>query len=169
MGREGRGRGRGGVWLIALLAVLLPVAVPAGAQDVPDYRDDRSDAAALVGSYYNAIARQEYVRAWSYFGEEKPVADYDSFAAGYEGTTDIDLVTGPVHSEGAAGSLFSTVPVAFSARGSDGKIRVFAGCYTTRLAQPGIQAPPFQPLHIETARLHEAAAPLAGSLPGTCD
>ena len=149
------------------LALLLLVATPAAADSVPDYLDNRSDAAALVRSYYNAIARQEYVRAWSYFGDRKPVADYDAFAAGYEGTGDVDLVT--VESEGAAGRTYSTVRLACSATGADGKARVFAGCYTMRLAQPGIQAPPFQPLHIENATLHEAALPLAEALPPSCE
>ena len=111
-------------------------------------------------SYYNAIARQEYARAWSYFGDAKPVKDYDTFVAGYAATAAIELRAGPVEPEGAAGSLYESVPVAFAATGTDGKVTVFAGCYVTRLLQPANQEPPFAPLQIESAKLHTAAMPL---------
>lgn len=150
-------------------ALLLALAgVPALAQEQPPYLDDRSDGATLVRSYYNAIARQEYARAWSYFGDTKPVKDFATFAAGYAGTTAIELRTGPVEPEGAAGSLYEAVPVALAATGADGKVAVFAGCYVTRLLQPANQEPPFAPLHIETARLHAASAPLEAALPADC-
>jgi hypothetical protein len=76
------------------LAVLLAASPLLAA--APDYRDDRSDPAAIVASYYNAIARREYARAWSYFGEEKPVADYAAFVAGYDDTGEVSLELGVV-------------------------------------------------------------------------
>ena len=112
--------------------LLLFAAAPAFAQELPVYLDDRSDAAALVASYYNAIARQEYARAWSYFGEAKPVADYAAFVAGYADTAAVELRTGAVTAEGVAGSLYETVPAAIAATGADGTVRVFAGAATRR-------------------------------------
>ena len=150
----------------ALLLVL--AGVPALAQEPPSYLDDRSDGAALVHSYYNAIARQEYARAWGYFGDAKPVKDFATFAAGYAGTATIELRTGPVEPEGAAGSIYQSVPVALAATGADGKAAVFAGCYVTRLLQPANQEPPFAPLHIERATLHTAPGPLEAALPKDC-
>ncbi len=149
--------------------LLLFAAAPAFAQELPVYLDDRSDAAALVASYYNAIARQEYARAWSYFGEAKPVADYAAFVAGYADTAAVELRTGAVTAEGAAGKLYETVPAAIAATGADGTVRVFAGCYTTRLAQPANQEPPFAPRRIERAELGETKAPLAEAVPASCD
>jgi hypothetical protein len=148
-------------------AFLLLAAVAAA--EPPAYRDDRSDPAALVGSYYNAIARREYARAWSYFGDAKPVADYAAFTAGYADTAAVEVLTGAVVSEGAAGSIFATVPVALAATGADGAVRVFAGCYVTRQIQPSIQEPPFRPLFIERARLRPATGALAEALPARCD
>ncbi|MFO1144700.1 MAG: hypothetical protein U1E59_20450 [Amaricoccus sp.] len=151
------------------LAPLLALAgAPAFAQEPPAYVDDRSDGAALVRSYYNAIERQEYARAWSYFGDEKPVKDFATFAAGYADTATIELRTGAVEPEGAAGSIYQSVPVAFSATGADGKVAVFSGCYVTRLLQPANQEPPFAPLHIESAKLHAASGTLEAALPKDC-
>lgn len=154
--------------MIRIAPLLALAAAPALAQDLPDYRDDRSDPAALVRSYYNAVARQEHARAWTYFGDAKPVADFETFRAGYADTQAIDLRVGPVVTEGAAGSLYASVPVAFTATSTDGTTATFAGCYTTRLLQPADQEPPFAPLHIERARLHAATPPLDSALPADC-
>ena len=80
------------------------------AQDLP-YLDDRSSAATIVKSLYNAVNRKEYARAWDYFGETKPAKDVEAFAKGYENTTQVNVRTGNVASEGAAGSVFFHVPV----------------------------------------------------------
>ncbi|TJV02622.1 MAG: DUF1176 domain-containing protein, partial [Mesorhizobium sp.] len=45
---------------------------PGLAAEAP-YVDDRSDAEAVIRSFYSAINRQEFARAWDYFGETKPV------------------------------------------------------------------------------------------------
>ncbi len=149
-------------------ALLLALIAGPAAAEPPAYRDDRSDPAALVASYYNAVARGEYARAWSYCGETPPVADYATFVAGYADTAAVELLTGEVASEGAAGSVYSTVPVALAATAADGATRTFAGCYVIRQVQPAIQDPPFRPLSIESASLHPAEGPLAAVLPTTC-
>lgn len=142
-------------------------SLPAAAQEAP-YLDDRSDAAALVRSLYNAVGRQEYARAWSYFGETKPAKDFDSFAKGYENTARVDVETGPVGSEGAAGSTYFEVPVAIRAVAKNGDEAIFAGCYTARLAQPAIQGVPFQPLHLEKGTLKPAQGELSEAVPAQC-
>lgn len=140
----------------AASAWTLAATVPAVAQDTapPAYLDDRSDGEALVRSLYNAIARKEYVRAYSYFGNAAGRADFATFAEGYEDTENVTLRFGDITEEGAAGSLYWSVPVAVSARSNEGARQVLTGCYTVRLAQPANQAePPFEPLHIESAHL----------------
>jgi hypothetical protein len=152
----------------ALVSAFAPV--PSGAafaQETP-YLDDRSDAAALVRSLYNAVSRQEYARAWSYFGDTKPAKDFDSFAKGYEDTERVDVETGTVSSEGAAGSTFFEVPVAIKAVARNGDETVFAGCYTARLAQPSVQGVPFQPLHLDEGTLKPAQGELAAAVPASC-
>ena len=163
-----RGRGAAGARLMRPAGLLLALLASAAAAEPPPYRDDRSDPAALVASYYNAVARGEYARAWSYFGDTPPVADYAAFVAGYADTAGVELLTGEVAAEGAAGSIYSTVPVALAATAPDGGVRVFAGCYLVRQVQPALQEPPFRPLFIEKARLQPAAGPLAAALPESC-
>lgn len=152
-----------------LSAVLLAIAPAAAlAQEPPPYLDDRSDPAALVRSLYNAVSRGEYARAWSYWGDAKPVADYDRFAAGYADTRSVAVALGAVATEGAAGSIYATVPVAIEATEADGTTRIFAGCIVTRQIQPAIQEPPFRPIEIDHARLAQAVGPLAAAIPADC-
>jgi hypothetical protein len=147
-------------------ALLLLAATPALAAE-PAYLDDRSDPAAIVRSLYNAIDRQEYARAWSYF-DTPPAADYAGFAAGYADTASVALTLGPVSTEGAAGSVYGSVPVVIAATSPDGTTKIFAGCYTTRQVQPAIQEPPFRPLEIVEGHLAAADGPPEAALPADC-
>ena len=137
------------------------------AQDLP-YLDDRSSAATIVKSLYNAVNRKEYARAWDYFGDQKPAEDVEAFAKGYENTTQVEVTTGDVASEGAAGSVFYHVPVAIQSSDTDGSTRVFAGCYTARLVNPAIQEPPFRPLHIEKGSLKPSDLAYKAAVPASC-
>ena len=150
-----------------LAAILALATTPAVAED-PPYRDDRSDAAAVVASYYNAIARQEYARAWSYFGAQKPVADYPAFVAGFADTAHVTVEIGPVTTDGAAGSVYGSVPVVVLATAPSGTVTAFAGCYTTRQLQPAIQEPPFRPLEIVEGKLARVDPPATATLPSEC-
>ncbi len=152
---------------LVLAAGLLAAA--GAAAEPPAYRDDRSDPAALIESLYNALNRQEYARAWDYFGETKPTASYEAFVQGYAGTESVELRLGEITSEGAAGSVFSQAPVAIRAREAGGATRVFAGCYTVRQVDPSIQEPPFQPLQIESGKLAPASGELEAAVPAGCD
>jgi hypothetical protein len=149
------------------LLPLLLLAAPALAQE-PDYLDDRSGPAAIVRSYYNAIARQEYARAWSYYGDNRSLADYPAFAAGYADTAHVEVALGEVTTEGAAGSVYGTVPIAITATATDGSTETFAGCYTTRQLQPALQDPPFRPIEILEGRLVPAEGPLDAAVPADC-
>ena len=155
---------------LAAAALVCAIALPAGASAQDEYLDNRSDAAALVRSLYNAVNRKEYARAWDYFGDQKPAATYDKFLQGYANTLRVDVATGAVSEEGAAGSTFYQVPVAIRAVDTKGGETVFAGCYTARLANPQIQEPPFRPMHIEKGSLKPAdgGGPISGLLPESC-
>lgn len=151
----------------ALIAVLAAGTGSAAANGSDTYLDDRSDGGALIESLYNAINRHEYSRAWSYF-DPAPAASYEAYVDGFASTDRVELRIGEVTSEGAAGSLFWTVPVAIRTHLSDGTAKVFAGCYVLRLAQPTIQEPPFRPLHIERGTLHGASGALDDAVPESC-
>jgi hypothetical protein len=132
------------------------------------YIDDRSSAASIVTSLYNAVNRHEYARAWDYYGDTKPANDFDSFVTGYEATDRVDVKTGNVASEGAAGSTFYYLPVAILSINMDGSEKVFAGCYTARSVNPQIQEPPFRPLHIEKGSLQPVDTAFEDSVPESC-
>lgn len=140
------------------------------AEDTPEvpYVDDRSSADAVVRSLYSAINRHEFARAWGYYGDTKPAKDFDAFVKGYDGTEKVDVETGDVSDEGAAGSIYYSVPVAIRATGKDGNEAVFAGCYTLRQVSAQVQAPPFQPIFIDKGALKPSKADFEEALPASC-
>jgi hypothetical protein len=150
-----------------LLAVIaLGLSAPAFAQDEPDYLDDRSTPEAVISSFYNAINRAEYARADAYFGQDD-APEYDSWEFGYSDTSHVEVSFGQSAQEGAAGSMYWTLPVKLDVTATEGQHSYFAGCYTLRLAQPAIQAPPFEPLHIIEGKLKQVDA--QGFAPAKCD
>lgn len=147
------------------LAALLLVA-PAFAQEQADYLDDRSTPEAVVSSYYNAINRAEYARAYSYFGEND-APEFQPWQEGYADTAEVDVTFGQSAQEGAAGSIYWTLPVKLDVTATGGGHSYFAGCYTLRLVQPANQMePPFRPLHIVSGDLKKADA--QGFAPADC-
>ena len=140
---------------------------PAQSAEMP-YLDNRSDAASVVSSLYNAITRHEYARAWGYFGETKPAEDFDAFAKGFDNTDHVEVQTGGIAEEGAAGSVYFTVPVAIKAVATDGKETVFSGCYTLRQVNGQLQEPPFNPIHIEKGELKPSTEPFQSAMPESC-
>jgi hypothetical protein len=130
-----------------------PTAQPAG--PLPDissanYLDDRSTPAALMLSYFNAINRQEYLRAYSYSNDPNDINTFNTFANGYSDTKSVTVSFGSITSDGAAGSIYYTVPMILNSTQTNGTVQKFAACYVLRLPQPGnYGAPPINPLHIE--------------------
>ena len=154
--------------LLRSLALSLLLVAPAFAAD-PQYVDDRSTAVSVVQSFYNAITRKEYARAWSYYEDGQGVAKFDDFQKGYANTASVTVAYGPVAAEGAAGSTYYTLPVSLDALSTSGKHSYFSGCYTLRLANPAIQAaPPFEPLHIVSGHLSAAKGVGQKYLPKSC-
>src|SRR4051812_40022859 len=97
-----------------LLASWLLVAgvSPGAAQEMapePGYLDDRSTAEAVIRSYYDAVNRQEYARAYSYW--ERPLQPFDDFTAGYADTASVEVSFGVGGGGVGAGQLYFTVPV----------------------------------------------------------
>ncbi|MCA0031699.1 DUF1176 domain-containing protein [Mesorhizobium sp. B263B2A] len=155
----------------ALLSLATTGQTALAADDAPEapYVDDRSSAEAVIHSLYSAINRHEFARAWSYFGDTKPAKDLDSFVKGYDGTAKVEVETGAISDEGAAGSIFYNVPVAIRATDKTGGEKVFAGCYTLRQVNAQIQAaPPFDPIHIEKGALKPSTADFEEAVPPSC-
>jgi hypothetical protein len=144
------------------------------------YLDDLSTPAALILSYANAINRFEYLRAYSYWTTP---ADYlgtlDAFTASFANVTSETITLGQVTSEGAAGSVYYSVPAAMTDALNGGGVNKYAVCFVLRLPQPGnYGAPPIQPMHfyqqtklavdaaISDVNIIAAACPDNGGLPG---
>ncbi|MBA8880705.1 hypothetical protein [Phyllobacterium myrsinacearum] len=144
-------------------------AAEAPNQSVPDYLDDRSTPEQLVKSYYNAINRQEYARAYSYYADEGHTQPFPQFQAGYENTVSVELRLGKAESEGAAGSTYWSLPLAIESKQKDGKLTVYNGCYRLRLANAAIQGVPFVPLSILDGTLQKFEKPLDQSVPEACE
>ena len=114
------------------------------------YLDDRSTPAALMLSYFNAINKHSYLQAYSYYTNYAALGTLDEFSNGYSETQSVSVVFGNISSEGAAGSIYFTVPMVLNATTTANIQQKFAACYVLRLPQPGnYGAPPITPLHID--------------------
>lgn len=154
---------------ISIIVLMLSGCSAAFGQNSDRYIDQRSTAVDLITSYYNAINRHEYARAWDYWGGQNQDQTYAEFVAGFAETQSVRMQTGPGSSEGAAGSIYFVLPVVIEATGTGGDLQVYSGCYTLRLVQPAIQEPPFRPLHIEATTLNPRKGAFADIGPESCD
>ena len=141
-------------------ATPLPWGASGTGIDAARYLDDRSAGEEEIRSYYNAVNRKEYSRAYSYWElGASQLAPFDAFASGYANTKSVTLATKPGTIGAGAGQTYYTVPAVVTASNTDGSTTVFAGCYTLHLGSPNAQAtPPFQPLGIQSARITQAAS-----------
>jgi len=142
----------------------------AGGVTVPDYRDDRSTPQALIESYYNAVNRKEFARAYGYYSEEGREPDFKTFVKGYENTKSVKVALRKTDPDPGAGQIYWSQPLAIEAETTDGKKEVFTGCYTIHLTNPAMQEePPFKPMQIMTGSLTKSPLELEKSVPETCE
>ncbi|MCL5995217.1 MAG: hypothetical protein M1546_04080 [Chloroflexi bacterium] len=128
--------------------------VPAITKDV--YLDDRSGPVQTLSSFFNAINRKEYARAYSYWETTEGLPAFQQFAQGYAQTESVEITLGTISTYAGAGQVYYSVPATLIARNSDGSTQTFVSCYRLHLANPGIQAqPPFKPLGITLATMKE--------------
>ena len=120
------------------------------------YLDDRSSGTQVIRSYFNAINRREYVRAYDYWQNQAALPALDDFIKGYEHTQTVSLLLGIETSDAGAGQFYSQIPVVLIAQTTNGGMETFAGCYTLHLSNPAFQAtPPFQPWGVTAAEIHQ--------------
>ena len=117
-----------------------------------NYIDDRSTPSQLIVSFYNAINRQEYSRAYGYYANpSSALGAFDAFANGYKNTVSVGITFGQLTSEGAAGSIYFTVPAILTANESGAIQSTYAVCYVIKQPQPAnFGAPPFHPMSIQS-------------------
>ena len=105
---------------------------------IPSYASQDSPAEVLA-SFYNAINRYEYQRAYGYW--ESPPSSYDQFVQGYADTASVQLIVEPpTFIDAGAGNLHAAIPTVLLATKRDGSQQRFGGCYVTRKAniQPDV-------------------------------
>jgi hypothetical protein len=164
---------------LAFVATLLllaagPTAVAQELSPEPGYLDDRSTPEATINSYYDAVNKREYARAYSYWepsAAERELPQFDEFANGYTDTSSVQVTLGTIISGVGAGQLYYSVPVTLAATMSDGSAQTFVGCYTLHLGRPQLQAvPPFQPMAIQHASISRVDndVPTSDLMPRAC-
>ena len=103
-----------------------------------------STPSRLLGSYYQEINRRQFARAYT-FWEDLGKASNQSFANFEQGYADTDHVVvslGRPQVQGAAGSLFASVPVVIVATNNNQTKQSFSGTYLLRRSD----IPPFDEL-----------------------
>ena len=140
---------------------------PLPATPVPDpndisadrYLDDRTNAAQVIRSLFNAVNRHEYVRAYSYWrADAEGLQPFDQFQQGYEDTTAVQLTLGETTTDAGAGQRYYQIPTTLVATKTDSTTETFVVCYTLHLGLPDAQGvPPYQPITIISAAVQQVA------------
>lgn len=114
------------------------------------YIDDRSTPSGIIISYFNAVNRHEYLRAYSYWKDPATqLGSLNSFSNGYAKTASVELVLGQITGSAGAGQAYYTVPAIIKGTATNGQKANYAACYVVHISQPGFQAePPFAPMSI---------------------
>ncbi|PPU85175.1 hypothetical protein XsacCFBP4641_00850 [Xanthomonas sacchari] len=96
--------------------------------------DSPQAAADVVRRYYAAINARDYATAWQQWGEDgRPGQSYAAFKAGFAQTRAVKATIGALgRSDGAAGSVYQSVPVTVEATLADGTRQRFRGDYVLR-------------------------------------
>jgi len=145
---------------VSPIATAEPTPIPTWISD-QTYLDDRSTPTGLIESYFNAINRKEYLRAYSYW--RTPAASlgqFEKFAAGYSQTASVKVRLGQISEGIAAGQIYYSVPVLIKALTITGERQRFIACYVLQLSQPAAQGvPPFIPLGIEHGKARVVETP----------
>ncbi len=113
----------------------------------------------LIRAYYKAIDEHQYEAAYSAWGDggAKSGQRFDEFKAGFAQTERMVMeIIGPVETEGAAGSIYASVPVVVRADSKDGERKNFNGRYVVKRVNDVPGATPEQlRWHIDSADLRE--------------
>jgi hypothetical protein len=114
--------------------------------NVPSY-ENRAEVVPALLSYYNAINRKDYRRAYSYWDNPgtSPTStppDFTTFSQGYANTAYVAVTLGAPNGDAGAGNFYAAVPVVLVATQTDGSVQKFAGCYVVHSTDPGADPRP---------------------------
>jgi hypothetical protein len=123
-----------GKLLFLLIVFMFPVYIASAQVDEqePEY-ENLTSPVDLVASYYNAINRHEYLRAYGYW--ETAPNPYNEFVQGFADTISVQVIIQPPTRIGAAaGSRYVEIPTVLIADHQAGTQHSFAGCFVTRIS-----------------------------------
>lgn len=122
------------------------VSVPASTS----YIDDRSTASQVIVSYYDAINRQQYSRAYGYYSDPATdLGNFSSFASGYSTTASVDLVFGAISGDPGMSQVYYTIPVVLKVTASNSTHTNYSACYVVHETNPDVYGgPPVDPMSI---------------------
>jgi len=150
----------------AILLVDVCQQVPPPGPTEPEY-DDQGSPTALLASYINAINRREYERAWEYW-DSPPNPTFEDFQQGFAGTDEAFLVVSPpTLFEGAAGSIYTSVPAVLMVTQAASGRQAFVGCYVLRRSNVD-DSPPEWHLYDATITELSGGSPEASLLADAC-
>jgi hypothetical protein len=117
-----------------------------------NYIDDRSAPSQVIVSFYNAISRQEYSRAYSYYSDPATtLGSFTAFANGYQNTVSVNLVFGQITGDPGMSQIHYTVPVILKAITKNNVHTNYAACYVVHESNPDVYgAPPISPMSIDS-------------------
>lgn len=120
----------------------------AAAEIPPPFYENRAESAVeFMISYYNAINRKEYQRAYDYWqdpgsGDPTQPTDFPSFQQGFATTASVAVTLGTPQGDAGAGNIYATVPAVVVAIQNDGNVQTYYGCYVTHHTNIGIDPDP---------------------------
>jgi len=116
-----------------------------------NYIDDRSTPSQVIVSFYNAINRQEYLRAYSYWANPaSSLGSFASFANGYNDTASVDLVFGQITGDPGMSQVYYTIPVILKVTAENNTRTNYTACYVVHEASPEVYgAPPISPMSLD--------------------
>ena len=133
-------------WEIAVAGVAEGAAAPLPPVDV-------ADPTTLLRSYFDAINRREFARAYSYWNHlgQSSQQSFAQFEQGFATTKQVKVDLGTPQENAGAGNVWADVPVTIVATQDDGSTRVDTATYTAHRAN----IPPFDQLgwRIEGAKV----------------
>ena len=146
------------VTLSAVTATLAPSNTPASTATntaaanptTANYLDDRSTPSQVIVSFYNAINRQEYLRAYSYWSDPaSSLGSFTTWASGYSDTASVDLVFGQITGDPGMSQVYYTIPVILKTTAKNNTHTNYAACYVVHETNPDVYgAPPISPMGI---------------------
>jgi hypothetical protein len=97
----------------------------------------------VIVSFYNAVNRKEYLRAYSYYVDPATtLGSYTSFASGYSATASVDLVFGQITGDPGMSQVYYTLPVILKTTSTTNTQTNYSACYVVHETNPDVYGAP---------------------------